>query len=233
MTVKILLLAGWSQAGKDTAADFLVEKYGYKKLAFADAPKIAVATKYNFPLSWTKTQEGKALQVQTENGLRTVRDLIIEYANAERAKNPYAWAEVTANEIKWAIAKEAVQADINGDIHFVISDWRLVDELIGLQRELISMKPHIYPIQIKRVGQIISPVPDKTEYSLLGFPFYRVIENTFPINLPKFYPPFSEDRLNNYFQTQRDGFIQNIKTALGGILTPFTLEQAKKMALEK
>jgi hypothetical protein len=167
--IQILLLAGWSESGKDTAADYLVEKYGYKKFAFADAPKIAVANKYNFPLGWTKSQEGKALQVQTENGLRTVRDLIIEYANSERAKNPYAWAEVTANEIKDAVN--------SGHTHFVISDWRLIDELIGLKCELSVLKAVILPIRIQRDDQIISPVADKTEYSLLGFPFYIIILN--------------------------------------------------------
>ena len=230
MTIKIILLAGWSQAGKDTAADYLVEKYGFKKFAFADAPKVAVAAKYNFPIGWTKTQEGKALQVHTENGLRTVRDLIIEYANSERAKNPYAWAEVTANEIKEVVANGNVTADINGDIHLVISDWRLIDELIGLQRELVSLKPNIYPILIKRDGQIISPVPDKTEYSLLGFPFYRTIRNTFATYIP-FYPPLSEDRLNNYLKSQQDEFIHNIKSNLVGLLPPLTLEQEKNRIL--
>lgn len=169
MTLQILLIAGWSESGKDTAADFLIENYGYTKLAFAEAPKLAVSAKYNFPLAWTNTQEGKSLTIQTDHGLQTVRNLIIEYANAERSKNPFAWAEVIANQIKEAYTK--------GRTHFVVSDWRLIDELIGLQRELASLNPMIIPIKLQREGQIISPVADSTEYSLLGFPFYASIPN--------------------------------------------------------
>ena len=164
------MLAGWSQSGKDTTADFLVQKYGFKKFAFADAPKRSVSTRYNFPYEWTLTQEGKSFIVQTEKGVNTVRDLIIEYANTERTKNPFAWAEVIAEEIKNAITK--------GQAKFVISDWRLIDELTGLQRELVTFKPQILPIQIRRPDQLVSPVTDRTEYSLLGFPFYLILENT-------------------------------------------------------
>ena len=167
--IKIVLLAGWSRSGKDTAADFLSNLHDMKKLAFADAPKIAVAEKYNFPLAWTKTQDGKSLEIQTDSGKHTVRELIIEYAMSERAKNPFSWAEVVAKQISQSIAE--------GYTKFVISDWRFLDELIGLQRELYSIKPAIYTVRITRVGQIISPVADKSEYGLLGFPFWIHIFN--------------------------------------------------------
>ena len=64
----IILFSGWSQAGKDTAADLLVKVYGFQKFAFAEEPKIATAQKYNFPLQWTMTQPGKAQEILTENG---------------------------------------------------------------------------------------------------------------------------------------------------------------------
>jgi hypothetical protein len=166
----IFLLSGWSHSGKDTAADFICKTYGFKKFAFADAPKVAVAEKYNFPFGWTQTQDGKRLEVQTPSGTHTVRDLIIEYANSERTKNPFAWAEVVANQIRQSIA--------SGQRRFIISDWRLIDELIGLQKELYDIKPIIYPIQIIRQGQIISPVANRTEYDLLGFPFHIRLENS-------------------------------------------------------
>ena len=167
----IILLSGWSQAGKDTAADLLVNIYGFQKFAFAEEPKIATAQKYNFPLQWTMTQPGKALEIRTENGqLRTVRDLVIEYANAERAKNPHVWASSIANKIKESCKGKQKK--------FVISDWRFIDELVGLQKALQNISPAIYPIQIRRPSQLVSPVADNTEYALLGFPFYMTIKNT-------------------------------------------------------
>jgi hypothetical protein len=165
----IFLLSGWSQSGKDTAADFMCKRYALKKFAFADAPKVAVAEKYDFPFGWTQTQDGKQLTIQTDTGMRTVRELIIEYANSERTKNPFAWAEVVAKQIRKNI--------VAGQTKFVISDWRFIDELVGLQKELYDYKPIIYTVQIIRNSQIISPVPDKTEYELLGFPFYIRLEN--------------------------------------------------------
>ena len=168
--IKIILLAGWSRSGKDTAADYLCNIHHMKKFAFADAPKIAVAEKYNFPLAWTKTQDGKSLEIQTDSGKHTVRELIIEYAMCERAKNSFAWAEVVAKQIRQSITE--------GYTQFVISDWRFLDELIGLQKELYSIKPVIYTVRITRNGQIISPVADKTEYGLLGFPFWIHIFNS-------------------------------------------------------
>lgn len=169
MSVKIILLAGWSQAGKDTAADFFREQYGCQKLSFAEAPKIAVAAAYRFPYAWTQTHEGKALEIRTDTGTRTVRDLIIEYANSTRAKNPYAWAEVIAKQIRDSPRVATVSKT------FVISDWRFIDELVGLQRELPTTE--IYPVQILRPTQIISPVGDSSEYQLVGFPFFKRIIN--------------------------------------------------------
>jgi len=169
MSVKIILLAGWSQAGKDTAADFLCEQYGCQKLSFAEAPKIAAAAAYRFPYAWTQTQGGKSLEIRTDTGLRTVRDLIIEYANSARVNNPYVWAEVVAKQIRDS-PRVATISKV-----FVISDWRFIDELVGLQRELPMAE--IYPIQIRRPTQIISPVGDSSEYQLVGFPFYKQIIN--------------------------------------------------------
>lgn len=42
MVTKIIGLAGKSGSGKDVIADFISEKYGYKKVAVADALKIEV-----------------------------------------------------------------------------------------------------------------------------------------------------------------------------------------------
>jgi len=160
---RIFLLNGWSKSGKDTCADYLVETYGFRKFSFAEAAKIQASNEYSFPYELTQTQEGKDTFLPEHN--KTVRQVIIEYANAMRAKSPDVWAKAVADEIK------KHQSPLN----FVISDWRLLEELLTLQWSLIGSE--IIPIHIVRPSQLISPVPDPTEYSLLGFPFKYIITN--------------------------------------------------------
>jgi hypothetical protein len=160
---RIFLLNGWSQSGKDTCADYLVESHNFRKLSFAEAAKVQTAKKYEFAYEFTQTQQGKDTFLPEHN--KTVRQLIIIHANEMRAKTPGIWAEVVAKEI------EKHQYPIN----FVISDWRLLEELLTLQRLLRGSE--IIPIHIVRPSQLISPVPDTTEYSLLGFPFKYIITN--------------------------------------------------------
>ena len=163
--MKIFLIAGWSGAGKDTAADFLVKEHNFTKFAFADAAKQATSEEYGFPISWTKTQEGKKETITLDtNTTLSVRELIIKYANTQRENNPYIWAEDVAKKIKNSNSK-----------NIVISDWRFLDELIGLQRSLPEAT--LIPLQIVSRGQYISPIADATEYGLLGFPFSLIIEN--------------------------------------------------------
>lgn len=170
---RIFLLNGWSKSGKDTCADYLVEVHKFRKFSFAEAAKIQVSKEYSFSYELTQTQEGKDTFLPEHN--RTVRQLVIEYANAMRAKTPDVWAKIIAKEIQ-AIIITYKDSSIQ-PINFVISDWRLLDELLSLQRELYNQNVTIIPIHIVRPSQLISPVPDTTEYSLLGFPFQYIITN--------------------------------------------------------
>jgi cytidylate kinase len=42
----IVAVSGWKGSGKDTAAKILVEKYGFRRVAFADVLKDMVADQY-------------------------------------------------------------------------------------------------------------------------------------------------------------------------------------------
>ena len=79
-------------------------------------------------------------------------------------KDPEVWAKKTAQQIKYSTAK-----------NIVFSDWRNLYELFCIQKTFPGSE--ITCVRIKRNGQHISPVPDMTEYSLLGFPFQYTIEN--------------------------------------------------------
>ena len=152
----IILLSGWAESGKDTCADYLVTK-GYKRLAFADILKKKCAQDTKFPLELTQTHEGKSSIFRD----RTVRQHLIDYANSELKKNTYAFVEEVVVNIEFHHYEKVV-----------ISDWRRIDELIGLQKFL--PKATIIPIHIQR--HLVSPVADITEYQL-SFPFRYRIEN--------------------------------------------------------
>lgn len=49
--MKIIMVSGWKRSGKDTAAQYLVEKYGFKRVAFADLLKDMVSKEYEVPRS--------------------------------------------------------------------------------------------------------------------------------------------------------------------------------------
>lgn len=163
----ILLISGWAHAGKDSVAKILVETYEFQKLAFADPIKIRVAEDEDIPLEWCYDQKKKAEPLPS-NPERTLRDEIIRVAEEARELDKEVWAKVIAEKIQKCLKK--------GKQKFVISDWRMMEELFALQKSLPDAV--IVPIRVERPSQLISPVPDWTEYSLMGFPFWKTIHNS-------------------------------------------------------
>lgn len=166
-TPLIVLIAGWSHAGKDSVAKILVESYDFQKLAFADPIKHQVAHDLEIPLEWCYDQEKKASPLPGGAG-RTLRDELIRVGETAREKDKGVWARAVGEKIQRAIAK--------GKQKFVISDWRHLEELLALQKAVPTAC--LLPTRVERPSQILSPVPDKTEYGLLGFPFFTVFHNT-------------------------------------------------------
>lgn len=163
----ILLISGWAHSGKDTVAKILVESYDFQKYAFADAIKKQVAKEQDIPLEWCYDQERKS-EALPGNPSKTLREELIRVGEEGRAKDRGFWAEQIAQKIKKCILK--------GKEKFIISDWRNLEELFTLQKELPGAT--IIPLRIERPSQLISPVPDATEYGLLGFPFWKVLSNS-------------------------------------------------------
>lgn len=159
--MKFIFLSGFAGSGKDTVADQIVSM-GYVKYAFAQPIKENVADLLSIPIEWCSDQEKKA-SYKTTNGM-TLREYIIDVAERERKKDPEVWAKKTAQQIKYSTAKQ-----------IVFSDWRNLHELFCIQKTFPTAE--IICVRIKRNGQYISPVPDLTEYSLLGFPFQYTIDN--------------------------------------------------------
>jgi hypothetical protein len=163
----IVLIAGWAHSGKDSVAKILVETYDFQKYAFADPIKQKVAEDEGIPLEWCYDQKKKA-EALPSNPTKTLREELIRVGEEAREMNKDVWASLIAEKILKAVKK--------GKTKFVISDWRMIEELWALQRRLPDAV--IVPIRIVRPSQLISPVPDSTEYSLMGFPFWRIIHNS-------------------------------------------------------
>jgi hypothetical protein len=164
----ILLISGWSHAGKDSIAKLLVESYDFQKFAFADPIKHQVAKELSIPLESCYDQKKKSDVVSLDPGKRTLREILIHTAESARDEDPEIWGRVIGEKIQKSASR--------GKRKFVISDWRFLEELWAVQKA--NPGACIVPLHVQRPSQLISPVPDATEYSLLGFPFWRVIQNS-------------------------------------------------------
>ena len=163
----IVLISGWAHAGKDSVAKILVETYDFQKYAFADPIKQKVAEEEGIPLEWCYDQKRKA-EALPSNPERTLREELIRVGEDARELDKEIWAKVIGEKIQKSVKK--------GKRKFVISDWRMIEELWALQK--LVPEATILPIRVVRPSQLVSPVPDWTEYSLMGFTFWRVIENS-------------------------------------------------------
>ncbi len=163
--MKIILLSGWSQSGKDTLGARLVAEHECKRFAFADPVKDVAASLYGFDRKLADTQEGKVTVVPQRNWLmpagRTVREWVIQVGeDRKKVHGAGVWAEKIADQI---LAAPSFRG------RYVITDWRFPEELVALQARLPAAA-EFYPVRLVRPGQRVSPVGSATEYALSGFP---------------------------------------------------------------
>jgi hypothetical protein len=162
----ILLLAGWSGAGKDTVADFLVANHGFQKTAFANPLKDEVAKNLSIDRALCDTQEGKRTLVEG----KPVRQHLIDYGEkVRRIQGMGYWASTLCEN-----------SPVFDGPKVVISDWRNLFELFEVQKR--CPEATIVPILVSRSSQLVSPVPDATEYALMGFPFKVTLKNDACLN---------------------------------------------------
>lgn len=158
--MKIVVVAGFAGAGKDTFASLLCKHKGYKRFAFADPIKETIAESLGVELQWLHSPVGKQKVVEG----KSLRQHCIDLGESERKKDPEVWGKRIAQQIRDSKCEKVV-----------ISDWRLLPELFALQKAFPEAS--IVPIRIQRAGQLLSSVPDLTEYSLMGFPYAFTIQN--------------------------------------------------------
>ena len=161
----IVLLSGWSNAGKDFIADMFLN-YGYTKLSFAGELKKIVAETYNIPLELTMTQEGKRT-IHDKTG-KSIRELLIQEARQirERYGDGY-FAKCVAITIQKQSSNK-----------IILSDWRFPVELETLKSMFYKKDVKIYTVRVHRRGQYYSPIPDTyTENQLDFYSFDHQFEN--------------------------------------------------------
>ena len=151
--MKIILLSGWMQSGKDTVANILVSKYGYKRYAFADVLKDQTSNVFNIPRDLMDTDEGK----KTVFHDKTVRMHLIDYGQACRAINPLCWVDPVCSSI---------QSETECD-KFVITDWRMPNEGDEIIRRFGS--DNVVTCRVQRWQS--PPLVNYTENALDDYPF--------------------------------------------------------------
>lgn len=111
----IVALCGQAKSGKDTVAGYIESKYGFQRLAFADALKSLCSQKHNLPLTYFYNQDLKDTNI---NG-KTPRKIMIDEAAEFRSK----FGEDVFVNIIFDRIKKFPHKD------YVISDMRFYNEL--------------------------------------------------------------------------------------------------------
>jgi len=115
----ILGLVGKAQSGKDTVADYLVEKHGFVRLAFADVLKDSCAQLFMLAPHQLNSSKGKATVDPRWNV--TPRTILQKVGTAAREICPDIWVEHLANRIMTYMHSQP-------QTNIVITDIRYVNE---------------------------------------------------------------------------------------------------------
>lgn len=165
---QILLLSGYAGSGKDAAASLLMDECGFQRFAFADALKDLVAAKTGIPVTiFHSSQKDTVIPPSSKYHPKTYRDLLLEVAKEERAKDLDVFSRIVATQIQ--------EAASGGQRRFVISDWRYKREESFLRSALEAATYQIMRVRIKRDS--VTPSSDPTEHDLDDERMDTVIHN--------------------------------------------------------
>jgi dephospho-CoA kinase len=167
--MKIIIMTGWSNSGKDTVGQYLVKKHGFKRLAFADEIKDLASELYGFPRHLADTQGGKETRWRVGYGEKTIRQILIDIALIDKRRFGNT---IYADTIVKQLSSESL------DTNIVITDARYLYEIDAILQFAIHVKASCRVWQTKREGQVESPVNDMSEYSLQTLVPDQILENT-------------------------------------------------------
>lgn len=201
MKSTIICISGWKRSGKDTAANLLIEKYGAKRIGFADplkdlvselfpvermatdSPVLKEAPLYHMPV---KAKDGFSKNVtefmsgELKHGYWTPRALCILVGSTMRSVDSDFW-------VKKALAK------VEPGGLYVIADARYKNEIDTIK----SLSPSVLSLRINRFDE--SPSTDPSERDLDDYKFDHTIYNKGTLE------DFLES-VDNFMQLQRNRF---------------------------
>jgi hypothetical protein len=144
-----------------------MEECGFQRFAFADALKELVAARTGIPVTiFHSSQKDTVIPPSSKYHPKTYRDLLLEVAKEERAKDLDVFSRIVAGQIRESLGL------IN---RFVISDWRYKREESFLRSVLDPAVYHITRIRIHRPS--VTPSADPTEHDLDDERMDTVIQN--------------------------------------------------------
>jgi len=190
----IIGLAGFISCGKGTVADYLVEEYGFHKIAYADRLKDTVATLFAWPRSMLEGNTKESREFRETPDKFWSDELEIEFT--PRLALQLIGTECIRDTIHQDFWVKATKLEIleNPDRDYVIPDIRFQNEFNLVQElggELWRIKRWRDPDWVKYVEVISnSSDPDEiafaesqlehihiSERAWIPLPFDRVIEN--------------------------------------------------------
>ena len=167
--MRIILLNGWSQSGKDTAADILVKSHGFRKYAFADPLKDFASELIGFPREWADSLEGKQKTWLYGYKHETIRTILLDLALKDKAQ--------FGEHIYASHILEKIQNLQDPQAKIVISDLRFPIELHAVSTFCKEHGSRFEVWRVVRAGQLTSPVKDISEHYFDGLAGTKVLVN--------------------------------------------------------
>lgn len=116
-----IMLSGLTCAGKDTIADLLEKKFGFKRFSFAAALKEECVNMTGLPYVYFDSHTYKDSPLQELNG-NTPRTVLINHAHKRREEYPLCFVKIVVDKIK----KE--RCDSKSKKRFIITDCGFPNE---------------------------------------------------------------------------------------------------------
>lgn len=193
--MRVIAVSGWKGSGKDTAAEYLIQEFGYTRVAFADILKEMVATQYDIPVDHCHNPEFKEKPIlkypvdSKDNFTKQIHSIldgefaeVKEESGDECTFNKY-WTPralcILEGSIKRSVTSKfwtqnAINQIKNSDSQsIVISDLRYKSEIEQLRREFGH---ELTVVRVNRFADCDST--DPSERDLDDGEFDHVIENS-------------------------------------------------------
>jgi hypothetical protein len=151
----IIGLSGYAQTGKDTVANYLVEKHGFKRLAFADAIRDLLYEVNPIVSAGLFGEEIKLVELrelvdyfgweEAKVSYPEIRRLLQELGTGIRNTNPSHWIQVVGDKINSLGASDVVITDVRfpNEVYMIENDglgevWRVVRPKVEAVNDHIS-----------------------------------------------------------------------------------------------